>query len=630
LRLLLIGLLLLLMGGGALRYWQAMRDPDRTPFSWSRRGPASELPLVFDLSDPEEASRWQASRGAEVGSEKGRGLVLPSRNAADGPVHVSREIPIGRGLLGTLEIRTERPAPALSVAVYLRGRIEPVSRRRAEPDPEEPARQRVRFTAGRWDIHPVDGLRIEGPEPGAEVVIRSLRVSSERYLPVSEIPDLGEAAQAEWAMAFGADDASLRPRNAIVLLVDSLRADHLSLYGYSRETSPHLDRLSRFGVVFETAWSQAACTFPSVNSLLTSQPVTRFFGEPARERRSIEGQGGLAERLQARGYRTLAVSASPIVRATDSYHNDWGGGFAAGFDRFDERCEGEPAECVYRSAIDWIDESQEPFFAYLHVMEPHAPYRPPATHIPRFAAASPRLDESIRLGDPGPLTRRLQQEGDAADLPGDDVAHLVDLYDEEVHHLDEQLARLFEALRERGLLRETIVLLVSDHGESFLEHGDLQHCRSVYEPQVRTPFIVWTPGVRGGRRVAAIAQNIDVLPTVMEALGQAVDPGAIRGRSLVAAMRGSRQAPGLAFAHQGAMRAVRGPRLKWIEDLETGRSALYDVHEDPEETLDLSTEREAEAARLAAALERYDAHTDGRVEESRALEAELRALGYLD
>ncbi|MBI1814892.1 MAG: sulfatase-like hydrolase/transferase [Deltaproteobacteria bacterium] len=129
--------------------------------------------------------------------------------------------------------------------------------------------------------------------------------------------------------------ASGRPLNAIIILVDTLRADHLSLYGYERATSPNLDRFFRQGVVFRAARSQAPCTFPSVNSLLTSHYPSQFLAQPEKRMGIPDDVPSIAEILHARGYATVAVSASPVVSKTGTQHNKFGG-FGRGFDAFDE------------------------------------------------------------------------------------------------------------------------------------------------------------------------------------------------------------------------------------------------------------------------------------------------------
>jgi arylsulfatase len=186
--------------------------------------------------------------------------------------------------------------------------------------------------------------------------------------------------------------APRRPINVIVILVDTLRADHLSGYGYHRNTSPMIDRFARTGVLFERNWSQAPCTYPSVNSLLTSRyPVHLLEGQEQQNLGITEGIPTLAEMLEARGYDTYAISASPIVRVTPSRFNK-AGGFGRGFDQFDEDCLWKDASCINRKAEGIVrthasNPESRPFFLYLHYMDPHGPYQPPERFSSRFAGS---------------------------------------------------------------------------------------------------------------------------------------------------------------------------------------------------------------------------------------------------
>ncbi|MGH9361061.1 MAG: sulfatase-like hydrolase/transferase, partial [Thermoanaerobaculia bacterium] len=170
-----------------------------------------------------------------------------------------------------------------------------------------------------------------------------------------------------------------RPLNVVLVLVDTLRADHLGVYGYRRPTSPALDAFAREAVVFTDARSQAGCTFPSVNSLLTSQLPERFLGQPEGRIGIPDGIPTLPEILRARGWATAAVSASAVVRRRPIRHNPHGG-FGRGFDLFLEECAWKSAACVNERALAALDTLPRPFFLYLHYLEPHAPYRPPRFH----------------------------------------------------------------------------------------------------------------------------------------------------------------------------------------------------------------------------------------------------------
>ncbi len=229
------------------------------------------------------------------------------------------------------------------------------------------------------------------------------------------------------------NDGSL---NVVLVLVDTLRADHLGAYGYSRPTSPALDRLAAESVLFTTARSQSACTFPSVNSLITSRHPIDFLGQPERRIGIPEDIPSLPEILSAHGYRTVAVSASPIVRKTPTKFNPHGG-YHRGFDIFDEDCHRESARCLNEKSSRYLDELQhaQPFFLYPHYYGPHAPYSPPVDYQRQFGSHYAGRKGFIRRGDPWTIQSRIYREKVPHRVTDEDVQHLVDLYDDEIVRL---------------------------------------------------------------------------------------------------------------------------------------------------------------------------------------------------
>jgi arylsulfatase len=600
--------------------------PDATPRGWPSDASSRALPVVLELEDAEEARRWEPGPAVRTRLVEGSGLAIEPLSGATRGLHVSRALPLSADRLGAVEIWTKEPMPPLVVSPYIRGRTEPGDAVRAVPAPADPRRQIARFRVGRWNRRAVQGLRVTAPGGPDPWILERVRVSTDRYVPVAT-PD----PEVDWTSAF----AGTAPRHAILIVADALRADHMSLYGYGRPTTPRLDALARHGVVFEGAWSQAACTFPSVNSLLTSQPTSSFLGEPPGIRRSLAGRGSLAERLRAAGWRTWAVSASWIVRATSSPVNDWGGGYAAGFDVFDESCANEPAGCVNEIAVDLLDSiegTDERFFLYLHYLDPHDPYRPPPNHERVFARPFDGRAATAR-GEPNPLARILYRGEGVDAVPTAEVRQLVDLYDEEIRYLDREIERLFEVLRQRGWLSETVIVLASDHGESFLDHGHLQHCRTVFEDQVRTPLVVWAPGSgRAGRR-AGPARNLDIVPTILDGLGVAVAGVPPAGRSLWPVVEGAALAEGIATSAQGPWESATDGRFKWIENVREEGGSLFDLERDPAEQHDVAATHPELRERLDRALdeERSRAASEAASEAARreAVDRQLEALGYL-
>jgi arylsulfatase A-like enzyme len=391
--------------------------------------------------------------------------------------------------------------------------------------------------------------------------------------------------------------------NVLLIVLDAVRADHLSLYGYGRQTTPNLDRWSREGVVFERAIAPAPWTLPTHASLFTGLPPTEL---SARWTRRLNGdRPRLAEVFQKRGYVTAAFSANYLYATAEA-------GLLSGFQLFRSHLPsvrqigriampfrtgfwqsliaarrprgvlrairhldlGTPyypgedfikATQVREELLRWIDRrAGRPFFAFLNLFEAHELWAP-TEQIRRFAAA------------PKPIDR----------------------YDAGIVYQDHEVAALLEALRTRGLLDQTIVVLTSDHGEQFGEHGITDHGNSLYLPLLHAPLVIRYPGrVPAGVRVDDAVSLVDVPATILELAGE---PGTLPGRSLADAWRG--HAPprspvlsdveraigntGPGPTQRGAMRSLLASQWHYIRNGD-GVEELYDDHRDPEELTNLA------------------------------------------
>lgn len=439
-----------------------------------------------------------------------------------------------------------------------------------------------------------------------------------------------------------------RPLNVIFILVDTLRADHLGAYGYGRDTSPNLDAFARKSVFFRDARSQAPCTFPSVNSILTSRYPTAFLGQPNHAMGIPERIPSLAEILNARGYRTVAVSASAVVRNTPSQHNP-GAGFGRGFEVFLEDCVWKAAACVNRQVLgpqvlgqprkDGGGGDERPLFLYIHYLDPHGPYDPPRGYDRRFATGTP--DKSfIRNGNPNPIGDMLYKGAPDPGATPADLQHLKDLYDDEIAYFDGQLAQLLRALDEGGWLDDSIVVFAADHGEEFLEHGHIKHCRTVYDAAIKVPLFFHIPGVEA-RTLEQPVQNLDITPTLLDYLGLPAVGLTLEGESLRPLIeKGAAVDPNQMDPHQfsfsGPYRSVADGRFKLIQDLGGEAFWLFDLKQDPGEMRDVLAAERRTFHRLRETLGGWLARTEGqgRADESlrKAKEAEekLRSLGYLE
>jgi len=436
-----------------------------------------------------------------------------------------------------------------------------------------------------------------------------------------------------------------RPRNVIFILVDTLRADHLGIYGYTRRTSPHVDALAGESVLFRNARSQASCTFPSANSILTSRYPSAFLGQANDALGIPDGIPSIAEVLQGQGWRTVAVSASPVVRKSPGRFNP-SGGYGRGFEVFDEGCTWKPANCVNRAAFRELEANQgnagdtRPLFLYLHYLDPHGPYHPPQGHPHTWASGRPEK-KFIRDGNPNPIGDHIYKGAPDPGITPADLTYLIDLYDEEIAYFDGQLGRMLDELRRRGLLDTSILVFVSDHGEEFLEHGHIKHCRTVFDTSIHTPMMVRVPGVNP-RSVSEPVQNLDIVPTLLDYLG--IDPAKLplEGRSLRPLIGGGRLPPGpqgapgaragWQFGMQGTLRSAADGRYKLIHDLASGTFALYDLRADPGETRDTVRQDRRAFHGLRESLTAWLARTEGRGKAAESLEADrkLRSLGYIE
>ena len=419
--------------------------------------------------------------------------------------------------------------------------------------------------------------------------------------------------------------------NVVLVLVDTLRADHLSTYGYGRPTSPTLDRLAGDAARL-SATSQAACTFPSVNSLLTSRYPARFF-DFGLERALPAETPSLAEILASEGYRTRAATASSIVRnILFPEHGETG--YARGFEVFDESCIDREAGCLVDQARDLLEGIDEPYFLYLHFMDPHSPYRPPTDAAQRFAGSpAPEVRPWARQGSIVPIHQALYEDGELEVHPAEQE-HLVALYDEEIAYFDASFAKLWELLEERGEVERTLFVLASDHGEELLEHGDIAHCGNlIYQNLLSTPLIFRIPGVAATEQPSALVQNLDVVPTILDYLS--LDPPGLEleGRSLRPLIERGRPVNRYAFSLQGLRRAVRDLRFKLVWNVESGEFQLYDLDLDPAESRDVTEEHPETFEELRDVLLRWVAAQEGEGDEgvwqADQVQRHLDALGYL-
>ena len=421
--------------------------------------------------------------------------------------------------------------------------------------------------------------------------------------------------------------------NFVLVSIDTLRRDHLDVYGYPRETAPFLrDHFGSGGVVFDGLVAEAATTDPSHMTMFTSLPASVH--GVTRDLIGLEVPvTTLAERLREEGYRTAAITENgPLAHDR---------GFSIGFDRYRENKSESfvlPAghvEDTFEQARDWLMRNgNRRFFLFLHTFQVHAPYRPPKRYGDLF-------DDDLR-----------------PELTAEQRRTIAD-YDREIRYVDDQLSALMRWNEKQGLTENTIWIVLSDHGEEFWEHGSLGHLTLPYETVLRVPLLVRGPGVARAERRDHPIHHLDIMPTILELAGAAIPPEA-QGRSFAALLRedapatSSRPTRPLASASwmlpaplDAPARAVRigSEKLMRLRDPSGSSDRFFDLSADPGERKpadegppdlgkalavieeDASTLRTELAARAAAA-DRAAKPSPAELDPAR--EQMLRALGYIE
>lgn len=420
-----------------------------------------------------------------------------------------------------------------------------------------------------------------------------------------------------------------RPENVLVYLIDTLRADRLTPWNAeTRVRTPGLDRYVRQAAVFEQGRTNENWTKPSIATLLSSlmpwqhQATTGEAVVP----RSVEL---LPELLQGRGFHTGAFICNGYVSGTFGFRQGW-----STWRNYIKEGRRTQARFVAADVLAWLDERPEdkPFFLYVHTIDPHVPYIPP--------------DDILESYDPDPYDGPVDFRGDRELLEkiksgqlhvnARDRQRLEALYDGEITYHDVHMAAILDGLERRGLAENTMVVITSDHGEEFFDHDSVGHGHSLFEELLHVPLVMRVPGVTdGAQRIEEPTSLVDVMPTILDALGQEMPPG-ISGRSVLPLLRGgSESAPRISVAaFMGGWRSVLVGHRKLIHRT-ARRWMLYDLARDPGETNDVAAERPLEVRYLRGLLGLGLVGADGAVHEAETTvidaqtEAQLRALGYV-
>jgi arylsulfatase A-like enzyme len=370
----------------------------------------------------------------------------------------------------------------------------------------------------------------------------------------------------------------------LLILVDALRADRLGSNGYRLDTTPAIDQLAAEGVTFTSAFAHSTWTKPSIATLFTSlypsqhgisgvgvETETQFLTDVLDFK--LATMAGLFE---AAGYATCAV--------VNQIHLQPELGFAHGFDRYDWS-RGRRAEKLNRDLERWLEGLEGgPFFAYLHYLDVHWPYNS------RLTTTETPFGSTAMEKEPPHRADRIDSAWLSTLEKPENLSALEARYDHEVAYIDYFVGQLMETLKGLDLFEDTIVVVISDHGEGFLEHGRLQHGYAPYDEVLRIPWIHRLP--RRLRTVTGPLEQpvglIDLLPTLLEQAGLTVPPD-LEGRSAVPLLTGGRPGNRLVFAETDSAFAVRSATHKLIQFVD-GRTEFYDLAADPGEQTPLACE----------------------------------------
>lgn len=401
----------------------------------------------------------------------------------------------------------------------------------------------------------------------------------------------------------------------ILLVIDTLRADHLGCYGYHRGTSPYIDKIAEEGALFEYAYPTDVPTQPSFTSMFTGlRGIETGIVSHSQSEVLSEEIPCFPEILSQKGIVTAAVSTLYMMRR-------W---FARGFRYYmnpvagiRRRLQQVDAEEINEAAFQWIRENHnKDFFIFIHYWDPHSLYFPPEPYRRLFYDGDECDPEnhSLDVLKSQPIWPFTKWHLDAIKKNLTDIEYVIAQYDGEIRYSDDNVAKLVELLEELGIYDETALIITSDHGESLGEHDFyFDHCE-VYETTVRVPLIMrYPPMIPKGKRIEGLVQStISLMPTILD-LFEIEPPTQLEGKNLIDLANGEEEPCEEVYVNQGlwtAKRAIRTPEWKLIKTLEkafweTPEIELYNMKDDPDETENLASEMPEVVDELELRMERW-------------------------
>lgn len=435
----------------------------------------------------------------------------------------------------------------------------------------------------------------------------------------------GAIVLAAIASGCASDDPAIRfPKaNIVMVSLDTLRADHLGLYGYHRATSPQLDALSDLGIIFELAVAQSSHTQPSHLSLFQSRHATA----------TTEDAPHLSEILQSHGYHTAAFTGGGHISAKF--------GFDKGFALYDEEPEGLHAS--WPRIETWLSSVPDPpFFLFVHTYDIHLPYdpRPPYDEMffPEYQGpVAGYKTNDLLLG----LTGRKPPRNEYSEVEWNsaDKRRLVALYDGGIREVDGYIGRLVDTLEHAGLWESTILVVFSDHGEEFWDHGSVMHGHTLFQELIRVPLLIRLPGnALAGTRIEQTVTLMDLAPTLLE-LVQIPSVEAFAGRTLLPEMVDTREPTmhSYAISETGGLKTLIRFPWKLVDNRRSKQISLFNLLEDPAESENRLGDQEQLAREMVRQLRllvqqgrNLEPNVDEEDIDDEELRDQMRALGYLN
>ncbi len=448
-------------------------------------------------------------------------------------------------------------------------------------------------------------------------------------LLVSILPGCGDSAENPLSGRFSGF-------NIVIIAADSLNADHLSCYGYHRQTSPAIDKFATQGIRFANACSQTSWTLSSVASLFTSLEQERH-GVLRIDEILGRQPSTIAELFLEKGYRTAGL----VQNSTIWSHTGLDRGFET-YERFTWKLKGTTS-MMRRAEEVLLEKTGKPMFVYIHLMPPHQPYEPPHEYRHRY-------DPDYRGDVNGSIAScaRVNRSNKTASHP--DVKHLAALYDGHIAWVDKKIGYLLDTVMVNRPFDRFLFLITSDHGEAFMQHGAQGHNTHVYEEMIRVPLIFLSPGGHLGqsRTIEEPVSLIDLFPTLVELCGLSRPSQKVNGLSLAGLLSDDARSldRALFFTSRYSSKetpsipqmAVRSGRYKLVlPEYQSGAAALYDLSVDPEEARDIRMEHADLADRMENTLRSW--YAQARAEQKKQGTArstplseevlqQLEALGY--